>query len=131
MYNPQKVKPEDVTSCRPPPKHSKDRRTTLAKAVTKMGDELHGDKEVMMSLMLRAYPPPLAVLKTNQGLDTVVVQFCTAALTALATTGEGCTLDINVYNAGKATPGQALAHCRGILKLLRAMDLGSISLLTS
>ena len=75
---------------------------TLANAVTKSADELHGSKSVMLSIVLSAYPPALAAFKTVQGIDTAVVDACTKALTALATKGQGCTADLDWYNAGKA-----------------------------
>ena len=75
---------------------------TLATAVTKSANELHGKKSVMLSLMLTAYPPALAAFKTVQGIDTAVVDVCAKALTQLATKGQGCTADLDWYNAGKA-----------------------------
>ena len=75
---------------------------TLANAVTKSANELHGKKAVMLSLVLSAYPPALAALTTVQGIDTTIVNVCAQALTKLATKGEGCTGEINSYNAGKA-----------------------------
>ena len=75
---------------------------TLANAVTKSANELHGRKAVMLSLVLSANPPALAAFKTIQGLDAKIVDVCTKALTTLATKGQGCTGEINSYNAGKA-----------------------------
>lgn len=75
---------------------------TLANAVTKSANELHGGKAVMLSLVLGANPPALAALKTVQGIDTKIVDVCTKALIALATKGQGCTGEINSYNAAKA-----------------------------
>lgn len=75
---------------------------TLANAVTKSANELHGSKSVMLSLVLTAYPPALAAFKTVQGIDTAVTDACAKALTQLATKGQGCTADLNWYNAGKA-----------------------------
>ena len=74
----------------------------LSTAVTKTADELHGNKAVLLSLVLSAYPPGLAAFKTLQATDTILTDGCTDALTKLATKGSGCTKDLNWYNAGSA-----------------------------
>lgn len=74
----------------------------LSTAVTKSANELHGNKAVLLSLVLTAYPPALAAFTTLQNADTAVIDACTSALVALNTKGQGCTTDINWYNAGKA-----------------------------
>lgn len=75
---------------------------TLQDAVTKSANELHGKKAVMLSLVLTAYPPALKAFQTVQGIDTMAVDACTQALSTLATKDQGCTTEINWYNAGKA-----------------------------
>ena len=71
-------------------------------AVAKAGNELHGNKLAVASLMLTVLPGISAAVKSAAGFDAAMMAACTKAVTEIATKGDGCTKEINWYNAGKA-----------------------------
>ena len=75
---------------------------TFNNAVTKTANELHGKKGVALSLFFALTPQGRAAIKAGVVADTALMNTCTEAITKLATKGQGCTRDINWYNAGKA-----------------------------
>lgn len=92
----------------------------LATAVTKTGNELHGKKKLLLSLVLSAYPPALTAFQTLKGADTAVVSACTAALVALATKETGCTADLKWYNAGKVRGETSTGAIPGTVSIANA-----------
>lgn len=83
-----------------------------AHAVTKSADEIHGDKAVLINLVLTAYPPALAAFKGLQNADTLVNDGCTNALKALASAKTGCTESL------KHKDGSILGAIPGAIEIL-------------
>jgi len=81
-------------------------------AVTKTADELHGGKGVLLNMLFSLTPQGQALIQAGKVSSDALQSVCVQAVTMIATKGQGCTTDINWYNAG-AAKGETSTGAKG------------------
>jgi len=72
---------------------------TFPNAVTKIGNELHGGKKVVLSILLAVTPQGRAVMKGGAVADAALMTGCTQTISELS---KLCSAQLKWFNAGKA-----------------------------